>query len=138
MTTHLIRLTDGIIDKDGRQYRLVPVEPTSAMLVDAVKERHGQATYRCVSASGCVTFEQEARADYEAMLSAATVDLAGLAVKDCTLSVDEMRDVYAVIQSCIHDAETSDEEEKLERLLERAEEEIFRADRLRIDALGMK
>ena len=71
-----------ILDADGKVVaRVVPVEPTSAMLVDAVKERHGQATYRCVSASGCVTFEREARADYEAMLSAAPTDLSAVAVK---------------------------------------------------------
>ena len=70
--------SDGTAEVNGVKVRVVPEEPTSAMLVDAVKERHGQATYRCVSASGLVTLEQEARADYDAMLSAAAIDLSSL------------------------------------------------------------
>ena len=81
MTKHVLLINDdGTATVGGVTVRVVPLEPTSAMLVDAVKERHGQATYRCVSASGCVEFEAEARADYEAMLSAAAIDLSSLPV----------------------------------------------------------
>lgn len=84
MTTYLLRANERgeILDAEGRVVgKVVPVEPTIAMLVDAVKVRHGDATYRCVSATGCATFEREASDDYTAMLSAATLDLSAVAVK---------------------------------------------------------
>lgn len=89
MTTCLLRANSAgeILDAEGNVIgKVVPVEPTIAMLVDAVKVRHGDATYRCVSAAGCATFEQEARDDYKAMLAAGGVDLSGAVVRE-----DEIR-----------------------------------------------
>lgn len=52
-------------------YVLVPVEPTEEMLKSAVMERHGTATYRAVSKKGCKAMEEEAKADWAAMLASA-------------------------------------------------------------------
>lgn len=49
----------------------MPVEPTEEMLKAAVKNRYGDATYKCVSEEGCDTYEFEALTDYVAMRAAA-------------------------------------------------------------------
>jgi hypothetical protein len=41
------------------------------MLKEAVMQRHGTATYRCVSTSGLEALEEEAAEDYRAMIAAA-------------------------------------------------------------------
>lgn len=53
--------------------KLVPAEPTKAMLEAAVKSRYGAATYKTVSDLGTSSCECEAADDYRAMLAAAPV-----------------------------------------------------------------
>ena len=52
-------------------WKLVPVEPTIAMLCDAVMEWEGQAVYKVMSASGLRKLEEQATDGYRAMLAAA-------------------------------------------------------------------
>ena len=76
MTAHLIRVNESGIatDKDGRQYRLVPVEPTTHMLVEAMSTQREPHI-------GFKPPQEYLREAYSEMLSAATVDLEGMAVK---------------------------------------------------------
>jgi cell division protein FtsB len=55
----------------ARDVVMVPREPTMEMLKEAVMQRHGTATYRCVSTSGLEALEEEAAEDYRAMIAAA-------------------------------------------------------------------
>ena len=87
MTTHLIRVTsDGIAtDKDGRQYRLVPVEPSRA-LIDKGAQAIAMWETHCVWPTSWDPVQvrqmrSDAKKAYNAMLSAAAIDLAGVAVK---------------------------------------------------------
>lgn len=73
MTTYLVPVTDGIAtDADGRQYRLVPVKPQWKMLC-AGTEYDTNDEHADLGA--------DVANIYRTMLSAATVDLAGMAVK---------------------------------------------------------
>ena len=52
-------------------WKLVPVSPTEEMIRAGVKEREGQAVYKCVSRAGTLIFEGNAAFEYCAMLAAA-------------------------------------------------------------------
>jgi hypothetical protein len=52
-------------------WKLVPIDPTPDMLASAVRCREGSAVYKIISEAGLRVLEDEARADYEAALSAA-------------------------------------------------------------------
>ena len=101
MTTHLIRFTDGIAtDASGRQYRLVPVEPSPTMIaaggISVVPEASAADIAIAIAAAKQVMMEGDTGTDtidlvaatlstmipfYRTMLSAATVDLEGMAVR---------------------------------------------------------
>lgn len=60
-----------IAPDDGQEYALVPKVATDAMVVAAVKARHGDAVYKCVSTDGTNKMAEEFADDYNAALAAA-------------------------------------------------------------------
>ena len=69
--TYLIAVTESGETADGR-YKLVPVQPTQEML-----DAHGM----CDVPIGKQWLDVTGKRDYQNMLSAATIDVAGMAMK---------------------------------------------------------